>query len=229
MVDAPISPTTEALLRGDWPEPSPIRLEPPSVQKLRGDMLPNSLRSMVEDLAERMQIPMDLPGVAVVLSLAGTVNRRATIQPKAQDSGWVVVPNLWGGIVTPPGYFKTPTIEAVTNPIKRIQAEWFAEYESDRESYDAEMAEFEVRAGKSKDDFKRRKKAESEVVFTADSKPKEPSVKRVIVNDATFEAMHQTMRDNPAGIFVVRDELTGWLSQLDRPGREGERAFCLQA
>jgi len=27
----------------------------------------------------------------------------------------------------------------------------------------------------------------------------------------------------------VRDELTGWWSQLDRAGREGERAFCLQA
>ena len=66
MLDSPISPTTEARLRGDWPEPSPIRLEPPKVQKLRGDMLPDSLRAMVEDLADRMQIPMDLPGVAVV-------------------------------------------------------------------------------------------------------------------------------------------------------------------
>lgn len=37
------------------------------------------------------------------------------------------------------------------------------------------------------------------------------------------------MAENPAGIFVIRDELTGWLSQLDRAGREGERAFCLQA
>ena len=37
------------------------------------------------------------------------------------------------------------------------------------------------------------------------------------------------MNENPAGILVIRDELTGWLSQSDRAGRECERAFCLQA
>ena len=62
-----------------------------------------------------------------------------------------------------------------------------------------------------------------------EDKPEEPTLRRLIVNDATFEAMHQTMSENPAGILVIRDELTGWWSQLDRAGREGERAFCLQA
>lgn len=36
------------------------------------------------------------------------------------------------------------------------------------------------------------------------------------------------MRDNPVGVFFARDELTGFLSTLDRDGREGERDFALQ-
>jgi putative DNA primase/helicase len=59
--------------------------------------------------------------------------------------------------------------------------------------------------------------------------PMPPVCRRLIVNDATFEALHQTMAENPAGVFVIRDELTGWWAMLDRAGREGERAFCLQA
>jgi putative DNA primase/helicase len=37
------------------------------------------------------------------------------------------------------------------------------------------------------------------------------------------------MSENPAGVLVLRDELTGWLAQLDKLGRESERAFCLEA
>ena len=64
---------------------------------------------------------------ALVLCLAGEVNRRAIIQPKALDTGWKVIPNLWGGIIGRPGFKKSPSIAAVTKPLKDIQAEWFCE------------------------------------------------------------------------------------------------------
>jgi hypothetical protein len=35
------------------------------------------------------------------------------------------------------------------------------------------------------------------------------------------------MRDNPAGVLVIRDELSGWLATLDKPGLKGERGFFL--
>jgi hypothetical protein len=49
------------------------------------------------------------------------------------------------------------------------------------------------------------------------------------LTDATFEKLHEILAQNPAGVLVIRDELTGWLAELDRLGRKGERAFFLQA
>ncbi len=107
-----------------WPEPLPLQSELPPVDRLDEDLLPASLRPLVRDVAERMQVPMDYPGVVAVLSLAGVVNRRASIQPKASDSSWVVVPNLWGGIIAPPGFMKSSVIAAVTAPLAEIQDKW---------------------------------------------------------------------------------------------------------
>ena len=84
-------------------------------------LLPDSLRPLEEDTAERMQVPFDYPAVVAVLCLAGVTNRRAAIQPKAADTSWTVVPNLWGGIIAPPGLKKSPVISAVTQPLTRLR------------------------------------------------------------------------------------------------------------
>ncbi len=83
-----------------------------------------------------MQVPIDYPAVVAVLSLAGAVNRRAVIQPKANDPSWVVVPNLWGGLIAPPGFMKSPVIQAATHPLNQIQADWRREHEANLEDYD---------------------------------------------------------------------------------------------
>ena len=68
-----------------WPEPAPLGGALPPVEPFSEALLPDSLRALVADTAERMQIPPDIPGAFTVLCLAGCVNRRANIQPKARD------------------------------------------------------------------------------------------------------------------------------------------------
>ena len=87
------------------------------------DLLPVSFRPLVLDIAERMLVPVDYPAVIIVLALAGVVNRRAVIQSKEHDSGWIVVPNLWGGIVAPPGFMKSPVIQAMVQPMDQSNLE----------------------------------------------------------------------------------------------------------
>jgi putative DNA primase/helicase len=214
----------------DWPKPEPIHGELPPVVPFSEDLLPVSFRSLVRDITERMQVPMDYPAVALVVCLAGAVNRRATIQPKAHDTGWLVVPNLWGGIVAPPGFLKSPVIQAISRPLIKTEEFWRNEFQAELDNYQLAKEEADLRCSAWKDQFKQAsKKKDGKVPIRPDNTIAKPVLKRLVINDATFEALHQTMSENPAGILVIRDELTGWWSMLDRAGREGERAFCLQA
>lgn len=212
----------------DWPEPEPLRDSLPDVAQFDLELMPESFRPLVRDVAERMQVPMDFPAVAAIVTLAGVTNRRAVIQPKRNDDSWIVVPNLWGGIIAPPGMLKSPVIASMTKPARDIEKEWREEHANDQQAYEAglELHEEEVRAWK---DQYRKAANKGE---TRPSKPEssltQPTLLRLLTSDATFESLHAVLAENPAGLYVLRDELTGWLAGLERPGREQERSFYLE-
>lgn len=213
----------------DWPDPGPLGGSLLPVDSFVEELLPVSFRAHVLDVADRMQVPVDFPAAAAMVCLASAVGRRAMIQPKAHDTGWKVVPNIWGGLVGRPGFKKSPVIDAITQPLKEIQAAWFQEHAEETLVYarKRELHELEINA------WKQKSTAELKGGRTPPERPSQlstlPPCRRLIATDSTFEAMHLSMSENPAGVLVLRDELSGWLAQLDRPGREGERAFCLEA
>jgi hypothetical protein len=111
-------------------------------------LLPDALRPWCIDIAERMQVPLDLPAVAAVAALGASVMRRALIQPKALDSTWTEYPNLWGAIVADPGLMKSPVINAVMAPLRQVESLWRNEYQSELADArnDKELAALKTRA-----------------------------------------------------------------------------------
>jgi putative DNA primase/helicase len=215
----------------EWPEALPIGSELPPVQPFELEMLPESLRAFVEDIAERMQVPLDYPAACIMLAMAGAVNRRARIQPKAEDSAWVVIPNLWGGLIAPPGFLKSPVLQSVSAPLYAQEKVWRMEWETDRENYQTAKESMDIRVSAWKEQAKASLKRGAPGIMPArpETSIMAPTPKRLIACDSTFEKLHELMRDNPAGLFVIRDELTGWWAELDRDGREGERGFFLSS
>jgi putative DNA primase/helicase len=217
----------------EWPKPEPIQSELPPVQAFSEDLLPDSFRPLVRDVTERMQVPMDYPAVVMVLCLAGAVNRRAMIQPKERDTAWAEPANLWGAIIGPPGVMKTPVIQVATRQLVQIQTEWRKQCEGEMEEYDRAIEEWELTMSAWKEEFKASKKGSKKKLASAPERPPEaperPKLRRLIVNDATFEALHKTMSENSAGVLLLRDEIVGWLAGLEKAGHETERAFCLEA
>jgi hypothetical protein len=207
-LDRSAAPTEAAT----WPDPRPLETDLRPVEPFCNELLPSPILSFAQDIAELMQVPLDFPAIASVLTIAGAVNRRAYILPKVKDTTWKVIPNLYGGIVAPPGFMKTPVMQAATRPLVDIENEWHKEFAAEMEEYEIKLADW---------------KAHNPSTGGDKRKPKTPRARRLVVNDGTFEKIHELMRENPAGLLVICDELAGWLAQLERAGREGERGFFL--
>ena len=107
---------------GAWPEPKPITAELKSVPAFDAEtLLPEPLRGWIIDEAERMPCPPDFVAAAAVVALGSIVGARCAIKPKSRDS-WLIVPNLWGGIVGDPAAKKSPAWAAALKPLDQLVA-----------------------------------------------------------------------------------------------------------
>jgi putative DNA primase/helicase len=211
----------------DWPDPEPLDALP-GVEPLDEDLLPAAFRPSILDNAERMQLPPDFPAVVEVTAGAGTVGRRAAMQPKDRDTSWRVIANLWTTLIAMSGIGKSPLLSLCLWALTNIEQTWRSEHEAEIELYASalEVYKLEKRAWE-REYLTAKKKGLS--LPSCPKKPAEPLCKRLITNDALYEKLHVVMNQNPAGVMLVRDELTGLLSHWDREEYATERAFALSA
>jgi len=190
-----------------------------------------------------MQVSLALAAIPAMVALAAAVGRKVGIRPKAHDD-WLVVPNLWGGIVARPGKMKSPTLAEGLRPLRRLAQEAQKDHQESMEVTGARLDSLKMRESAVKDKLKRHFKSttadtpvkaqalEDELVEIRQEMRKQEqscSERRYIVNDSTIEKLGELLAANPAGLLLERDELTGWLRALERNDRMGDREFFLEA
>lgn len=217
---------------GIEPEPLPELL--PSVEPFDSFLLPSSFKDWVDDIAERMQVPVDFPAVASMVALASVVGTQVRIRPKQNDP-WEINPNLFGCIVAPPSSMKSPVLNAVMSPLSRMEVALRKEYEAETKLYKASQRvrtqELKVIDKKIKDLISAGniEDAQKEALRLEEEDTSEPIRKRLIVNDTTVQKLGELLNQNPNGLLVLRDELASFLSSLDKDGQEESRGFYLEA
>lgn len=215
-----------------WPEPFPLPTELPPVEPFSLELLPESFKPWIGDIADRLQCPADFPAVGAMIALAGLVGRRVGIRPKKNDD-WLVVPNLWGAVVGRPGLLKTPALQEVLKPLNRLEIIAKNQHEAAKADADAERAVADARrkVGESqiRDAIKKGGDPYEIAKLSASSNPETPTRKRYLANDATIEKLGELLNENPNGLLVFRDELLGLLYALEREGQAGARQFFLEA
>ena len=118
----------------DWRDPKPIQAE----------LRPDALRSWVMDEADRMPCAPDFVAAAATVALGTIIGARCAIKPKAKDD-WLVVPNLWGGLVGLPSAKKSPAIGAALKPLDRLIAQAIEAHKTNLEAFEAGKTAFEAR------------------------------------------------------------------------------------
>jgi len=211
-----------------WPARQPLPPEADPVPDLPGDLMPAPLRPWLQDVAERASIPLEFPTVSALLALAAVVGRCIAMRPERFDD-WTVVPNLWGGIVAPPATLKTHAISEGLAPLGPLEAQAREDFQRRKAEAEARKIVLHVELAA----LKKRKGGPSEAAVAEILKELEEcdavAEHRYRTCDATVEKLGELLRSNPRGLLLSRDELAGWLRTHDKPGREGEREFFLEA
>ena len=102
---------------GGWPAPKPIVAELKPVPPFDAEtLLPEPLRAWIMDEAGRMPCAAEYVAAAALVAIGSIIGARCAIKPKRHGL-WLIVPNLWGGIVGDPSAKKSPAWGAALRPL----------------------------------------------------------------------------------------------------------------
>lgn len=218
----------------EWTDPQPIKTELLSVQPLPFQILPEAFRPWIEDVSHRMQCPPDFVAMAAINLAGSLIGTRCGIRPKQHDD-WLVIPNLWGGVVGRPSMLKTPSLNEALRPLSRLEKEAKELFDESIKEYEMEMLEYQAQMEALKSAMKKAAGGKGDRSMESIKeelgqleKPERPTMERYKTNDATIEKMSELLNENPGGLLLFRDELVGLLATWEKPGRESDRAFFLE-
>ena len=217
-----------------WPEPEPIEAELSGVVPFPFEILPEPLEGWVRDVAYRMQCPADFIAMAAITLIGSLVGTRCGIRPKQYDD-WLVIPNLWGGVVGRPSMLKTPSLNEALRPLARLEIEAKEAFDKSVKGHEVDLAEYQARKDGLKSEMKqaatgkgKRPMDSIKDDLTQLEEPESPTMHRFKSNDATIEKLSELLNENPSGLLLFRDELVGLLASWEKAGRESDRAFFLE-
>lgn len=194
-----------------WPDPVDIfgDGDPTALAELPVDSMPGALERYARDVADRMGVSAAFTAAAALATASAAVGGQIRLQPKERDSGWTVPAFLWTVIVEDPGGKKSPVIAEMATPLTDLDAEWARDDLPKRQRW-----EFEAKKRGAK---------------IAPMGPR-PVMRRKLVDSFTTEALRDVLADNPRGVLVSADEITGLIGGLDqyKPTGGSDRADLLK-
>ncbi|WP_299986663.1 YfjI family protein [uncultured Ruegeria sp.] len=216
-----------------WPEPDmnfgqPCRPLAPVMTESEFSSVFGPWSGWVKTSAEVKNVPTDYVAMTLLGVASAAIGNSRWAVPW---DGWKEPPVLWSMLVGDPSAGKSPALDSVLDPVKEIERSLAEEYRRARCEWEAEneLASFSLAQWKAD--------AKAAVSEGAEPplKPKEadagnpPVRERISITDITTEKVADLLSSTWRGLLLARDELSGWLSSMDRYNGGGDRPFWLEA
>lgn len=165
------------------------------------DVLPESWQGFIHEHGEKLNYPKDFLSIGMMFTMATSVGNAIKVQVKP---GWEDPLIFWFVAVGEAGTLKTHPLKAAVSPLKRIDN---ASYKV----YRAAMDEYETLTDKEK------------------RQQKKPKFSQTLIEDSTLEALHEAHTFNARGMGLHKDELKGFLEEMNRYRSGGDEQFWLES
>jgi hypothetical protein len=194
------------------PKPKPIEIQKPELQKEQThsfpiDTLPWDVRGFMLDANATLNTSVDYMGCAFIWCCSLIIGNSFRIEIK---TGWQEACSMWMALVGKPGIGKSPSIDLMTAPLKKVNGQRIKDY-------NRKMKEYVTYQKLTKDE----KKGTYEV--------EEPVKDQFIVDDLTTEALADLHEKVPNGIGVLKDEMNGWIKEMNRYRQGSDLEFWLSS
>ncbi len=210
----------EALADGAESFNAPRTIEPPErsvYMPFPVDAFPDPLRSFVSEAGAAINCDPSFVALPLLSALASAIGNTHVAEIKR---GYQAPSILWTAIIGESGTAKSPAMKAAVRPLREIQTRALTAHLEEVKAWEPEHQRWEVEMAKWK-----RKPGSA----PPPPEPERPICSRWIVSDTTVEALAPLLRDNPRGLLMAHDELSGWIGSFDRyvKGKGGDVAHWL--
>ena len=166
------------------------------------DVLPHKAQELVKGAKKALGIPEDFLAASMLFAAVSAAGNTYSIEVK---KGVIQKGIFYLVIVGLPNSNKSGALKFAMDPLLKQDAENYETYKAHSEAWEVEQS--------------KPKKEREEI--------DKPIFRRVIIADATPEAVASALADSPRGMVLYRDELAGFIKDFNRYHLGGEQEFWL--
>lgn len=194
----------ENLIDAAEPEAAPTPSGPVRFVHFPVEVLPEPIRSYVVDGARAIGCDPSFVALPMLSALASAIGNTRKLKLKRS---WTEPAIIWTVIVGESGTIKSPALELALRPVRKRQLQAMKDHAQKLRAWETDHARWEVEHAKWK-------KAAMKPGEAGDppQRPEKPTCPRTWTDDTTTEALVAKLQENPRGLLMVRDELSGWFN-----------------